>query len=854
MSADLSSDFPRDLSLAGKLAVRELRGGLSGFYVLVICIMLGVAAITSVGVLSSALRTGLQDQGRVLLGGDLSFALVHRAPTAIQSNFISSFGQTSEIANLRSISRSSDGNRSVLVDIKAVDKAYPMTGELVMNGGKVGELLHEGDNALIDKLLLERLGISVGEQFLLGSAKITVAGTIALEPDRLSGRLNFGPRVLLSKRTLLQTGLVQPGSLIRYDLRLKLNEQDGRGIEEIKAIQKLVKEKFPQAGFTMRDRSNPTPAIRRAIDRFSQFLALISLAALFIGGVGVANAVTSHIARKRETIATFKSLGASGHVIFLIYLLQIIMLAGLGIVLGLLLGLVIPPAINFFIAESLPVKLGFGLPIGALALATLYGFLVALIFMLWPLGGARKIRAAELYRSEISQDGTGPGWPIVLVIIGLIGALAAMVIFMSEMRLISLLVCVAFMVLYFVFRGLGGALKWGVRKLPRPQNNQLAMVRASLAGPTPLLRTIVLSLGIGLSLLVTASLVQKSLVSELKTGLPSDAPNFFVLDIDKSDLTQFKDIALQTAPGMKLNTAPMLRGRLTMLAGKPVESVKPSPGVEWVLRGDRGLTFSQDIPKGSELTKGQWWPKDYDGPPLVSFEEKIAEGLGLKLGDKVTVNVLGRDIEARISNLRRVKWESLSINFVMIFSPNTLENAPFKIMATISLRDKNNVGEEGQLISKLMRALPDITPIAVREVLAAVDKVLQGVLAAVRAANMVLLLVGAVALAGAMAATHNARVRETVIFKVLGATRRRILTVHLMEYLALALLSAFISLVLGGVAAFVIVTWGMELQFVFSGRVLFEIIGLVLVLILPLGLLGTWRVLGQSSTAQLRAA
>ena len=846
-----------NLSLAGKLAVRELRGGLSGFYVLVACIMLGVTAITTVGVLSSAMRTGLGEQGRVLLGGDLSFALVHNEPTVPQRDFIASFGDTSLIATLRSMARkearSNTPDRAVLVDIKAVDEAYPLTGSFAVNTGLFDQNLLQENKAYVDKLLLERLSIKQGGAFMLGDAKITVVGTIALEPDRLSGRLNFGPRVLISQKTLLRTGLVKPGSLIRYSVRLALGDK-ASSIKQVHAIKDRVIEKFPQAGFIVLDRANPTPGISRAINRFTKFLELISLAALFIGGVGVANAVTSHIARKREVIATFKSLGASGEVIFLIYLLQILMLAGLGIGLGLSLGVALPPMLNIFIASMLPVQLHFGLPMEALMLSTLYGFLVALIFMLWPLGEARKIRAAELYRSQITSSKKGPGWAVIALIFSLLVGLGALVITFSNMKLVSLLVCGGFVVIYFLFKAIAAFLKRGIGALPRPQNPRLAMVRASLAGPTPLLTTTMLSLGIGLSLLSTVSLVQNSMVAELQNGLPQDAPNFFVLDIDKVDLARFKKIASTSAPGIRVNDAPMLRGRLTTLAGVPAAKIKPAPGTGWVLRGDRGLTFAHDIPKGSVITKGKWWSKTYEGPPLVSFEEGAAKGLGLKLGDEVIVNVLGRDIEAKIANLRRVDWKNLSLNFVMIFSPNTLENAPYKILATLSLPRKDDVETEGRLIHDLIAALPDITPIGVREVLASIDRVLQGILVAVKAANLVLLLVGAVALAGAMAATHNARLRETVIFKVLGATRARILSVHFMEYLALALLSALIALAFGGVASYAIVTYAMELPFVFSWWVLVEILGLVLMLILPLGLLGTWRILGQKSTAHLREA
>ena len=842
-------DFP----LALRLALRELRGGLKGFYVLVICIMLGVSAITTVGVLSTAMHRGLKEQGRNLLGGDLSFGLVHQEASSVQKDYVASFGRTSSIASLRSIARVRNNDRSALVDIKAVDEAYPLTGKLqVHQKGNLVQQLFKGRNALVDKLLLERFALKIGDEFMLGSLPVRVIGTIALEPDRLSGRLNFGPRVLISRQTLQKTGLVQPGSLVRYTVRLLLSGENRHDMDEVRAIRKKVLDHFPQAGFIVLDRANPTPGISRAIGRFSQFLELISLAALLVGGVGVANGVTSHIARKRETIATFKSLGASGRTIFSIYLLQVLLLAGVGIALGLLLGVMIPPALNWFIASLLPVKLSFGLSGSALFLSTLYGFLVALVFMLWPLGQARKIRAAELYRASISETKAGPGRGLAVLIALLVVGLGALIVALSSAKFISLFVCLGFLGLFGLFRGIAALLKKGFGHLSRPQNTKLALVRASLAGPTPLLTTIMLSLGIGLTLLATSSMVQSSLLAEMRGGLPKDAPNFFVLDIDKADLGNFKKIAGEAAPGIKVNDAPMLRGRLTKLAGVAAEKITPKAGTGWVLRGDRGLTFAKDIPKGSVLTQGEWWPQNYDGPPLVSFEEKIAQGLGLKLGDYVTVNVLGRDIHAKIANMRRVEWKSLSLNFVMIFSPNTLQNAPFKILATLTLRDKNNVEQEAQLIRKLVGALPDITPIAVREVLASVDRVLRGILVAVRSANLVLLLVGAVALAGAMAATHNARLRETVIFKILGATRRTILSVHFLEYMVLAFLSALIALVFGGLAAYAIVTYGMELVFVFSWKTVAEILGLIVLLIVPLGLFGTVRILGEKSTTCLR--
>jgi putative ABC transport system permease protein len=296
----------------------------------------------------------------------------------------------------------------------------------------------------------------------------------------------------------------------------------------------------------------------------------------------------------------------------------------------------------------------------------------------------------------------------------------------------------------------------------------------------------------------------------------------------------------------------MLRGRLVELAGRPVEQVQAASDAEWVLRGDRGLSFADELPPSSTLVAGEWWPKDYDGPPLVSFEAGAARGLGLRLGDVVKVNVLGRDIEARIASLRQVRWESLSLNFVMLFSPNALNAAPYKLLATLTLPPGEGGDVEGRLVSRIAAAFPAVTPIGVREALAAVDGVLRRIIGAIELASLVVLLAGALALAGAFAATHQQRLGDAIIFKVLGATRPRILGAHALEYVALAVVSGTVASVFGTLTAWVVVTRLMKLDFAFSWLAIGEVFLVVLLLVLPLGLIRTWRVLGHKSSTELR--
>ena len=297
----------------------------------------------------------------------------------------------------------------------------------------------------------------------------------------------------------------------------------------------------------------------------------------------------------------------------------------------------------------------------------------------------------------------------------------------------------------------------------------------------------------------------------------------------------------------------MLRGRIMLVGKRPAEQVKAPPEAQWVLNGDRGLSYSEMVPAGSKLVAGQWWPADYAGEPLVSLEAEIANGLGLKIGDTITVNVLGRNVTARVANLREVKWESLSLNFVLVFSPNTLKGAPHHLLATITLPKEAPLASEARLAQQIGRAYPASTAIRVKDAIDAFGAIFARVMVAVRAAGSVTLVAGALVLAGALATAQRRRIQQAAILKALGGTRRRILLSHLIEYLILALLTSFISFLIGSAAAWLAVTQVMDLEFTYSARAALEAMGLASLLVVAFGGYGTWRVLKAPTIPYLRA-
>ena len=487
----------------------------------------------------------------------------------------------------------------------------------------------------------------------------------------------------MSQAALSATGLLQPGSLVHWHYRLRLPANDTTDAAA-QAVSAQARSTFPQAGWDIRTRSKATPRLERDVERFTQFLTIVGLTALLVGGVGVGNAVKSHLDRRRDTIATMKALGASGARVFSVYLTQVLLLAGVGGVIGMLLGAALPYLVSWSFGALIPLPIVPAVHIGELALALIYGLLTALAFALWPLGRAHDVPVGELFRDTVAPQ---PRWPrkgYIALTAAAVLTLTTLAVLLAYDRRVALIYVGTAAAVFVLLRLVATLLMFVARHAPRARSTALRMAVANIHRPGALTPTIVLSLGLGIALLVTVIEIDGNLRQQFSAELPAKAPSFYFLDIPSDDAQRFGDFLRVQAPAAKLEEVPMLRGRIIAAHGTPAEKIKPSDDAAWVLQSDRGITYADEVPKGSRLVEGEWWKPDYDGPPLVSFEKKIADGLGLKLGDSVTVNVLGRDITARIANMRAVDWQSLSINFVMVFSPNTFRGAPHTRLATLT--------------------------------------------------------------------------------------------------------------------------------------------------------------------------
>ncbi len=836
---------------AARLARREIRGGLRGFYIFLACIALGTGAIAAVNSVSRAVTSAIATEGQSILAGDVRFELRNREATAEERSYLDGLGAVAVSTGLRSMARLADGSEQTLTEVKAIDGAYPLYGPFVADPNRpLGELLAvNGDNygAVAAPLLLERLGIKVGDEILLGNTKLKLTGTVVDEPDALSDGFGFAPRLMVSRDALFASGLIQTGSLVEHAYKIKLNDPAARS-----TMTDAANKAFPDAGWSIRTSDRAAPSLTDNVNRFSQFLTLVGLTALIVGGVGVANAVRAFLDSKRTTIASLKCLGAPASVVTMTYLFQIAFIAAVGIVIGLVVGAIAPLIAMWFLEGVLPVPEGLAFYPGALGLAALFGLLTTLAFAIVPLGQAREVPATALFREQGFEEGRWPSWPYLAATGLLLAALAVLAIFSAEDRFIASVFLAAIAFAFVVLRLVASGVKAIAKRSPRVHSAALRLAIGNIHRPGALTPSVVLSLGLGLTLLVTLTLIDGNLRRELTDSLPEKAPNFFFVDIQGSEVQNFRDLLKREAPEGTLTEVPMLRGRIMALNGTDVTKMEVPPGGRWLLRGDRGITYS-DRPENATLTEGTWWEPDYNGEPLVSFAAKEAGDLGLKIGDKVTVNVLGRSITAKIANLRNVEWESLSINFVMVFSPNTFRGAPHAWLATLA-DPSATASDEGRILRAVTNTFPTITSVRVKDALDVVNRLVGQLATAIRAAAAVALIASVLVLAGALAAGNRARTHDAVILKTLGGTRNLLIRAFSYEYMMLGLATAVFALFAGGVSAWFVIARIMKLPSSFLPDVAIGTLVVALVMTVGIGLIGTWRILGQKAAPVLRQA
>ena len=831
---------------AWRIARRDLHRRFRGLKLLLACLFLGVGALAAIGSLTSAIRGELDAQGQAILGGDLEVEVWQRLLSAEEKAFLGEYGELSEGYRLQAMARTDEA--AAPVELKAVDTAWPMYGTFTLADGRTARA-PAGGEAWLAQGAADRLGVGVGDRFTVGTATLRVGGIIGEEPDRLSEGFQLGQTIIVPFDLPARAGLTAPGALYETKTRVRF-----AGNANAEAVEEALVERFPEAGFDIRTRDRASPGAERFVGRMGEFLTLVGLAALAIAGIGIGGGVASYLEARRASIATLKIIGATSGDIARIYALQIGAAAAIGAAAGLIAGFLVTPLLASALGDLLPVRSGLVFDPWALVRAAAFGMLVALVFAAPPVARARDFPAMALMRSRVAPlAGRARRAGALPVALGLAG-IAALAFLGAPQPLLT----ATFLGGAVALLGLLALLGWAIRKLaaraPRPSDPLLRAALANLHRPGSSTAALVTALGFGLSAFVLLAAVQTSLDGNIRQSVPERAPDYFVLDVPRDGTGRFEALVEANAPGAQVRSVPTMRGAILAYGPREamvrVSELEEIPEGAWALNGERGLTYSEQVPEGNTVIAGEWWPANYSGEPLVSVDEQLAQAAGLEVGDYLTIGLLGTERQARIASLRRIDWESLGFNYVLVFSPNAIADAPHNVAATIELPPG---GTARGLLRDLVTAFPASSVIEVGPLLTEARNILDQVSLAILAAASVAVLAGVAVLLGAIAAARAARLYDSVILRVLGASRRQLLLLQLGEFGLLAAILGTVALALGTGLGWLVIVQLFEFQWLPDWPYILGVLGAGVALVLAFALGASLPLLRARPAQSLRA-
>ncbi|MEN5362387.1 ABC transporter permease [Brevundimonas intermedia] len=799
------------MRLAFRFARRELRSGIAGFRIFLACLALGVAAIAASGSTAEAFRQGLASQAREILGGDVVFSLDQGRFSPDQRAAFAALGPVAYSVRANGMAETAGGQRR-LVDMRGVDAAYPLVGAVELSGAPDLATALRVDNdvagAVVEQGLLDRLDLKLGDTFTVGGTPFVARAVLLAEPDRLGRGFALGPRVVTTVPAVERAGLLAPGGLFGEAVRIALPAD-----VDPKAAIAATEKRFPQGRLEARDRSEAAAGAGRLIDQLEYFLGFIGLASLVAGGLGVGGAVSAYLEGRKPSIATLKALGAEGGLIRDIYLIQIGVLAAVGVAIGLVIGAVVPLVIGVLAKDSLPIPALFAVYPAPLVKAGVFGLLAAAAFALAPLARARATPPSSLFRRQLT-DRPVLGVELVFAVLAAIG-LAGLALWSAPSKLAAAALIGGTVVAFALLWLLGRAAAALAGRLRRHAGGSVRLGLANLAGPRSAARTASPAIGLGVALLAMVVLIQSSLLGQITEVAPRSAPSVVFTEIpaDRGAAFDAKVAQVMANPGPdRYRRLPLLTGRIVRLKSAPVDLEALPQGERWAFDQDILLTALAGAPDDANLVSGRWWAADYAGPPQIALSRDLAEAADLKVGDNLTLQLLGREMDVRIAALRRTEPGGFGTNFLLVLNAAAVEGANPRSVAIA----RASPAEERAITQTLGADFREVNIISVREQLEAAATLFDRLALAIRGAAAVAGLAGLLVLVGAIAAGVRERAREAAVLKVLGGSHAQILTAYLVEYSLVGAIAGLAGLLLGAAGAWPVVTlafkatWSMD--------------------------------------------
>ena len=799
------------------IAAKDLRGDLSKFWIFLICLFLGVFAISFIGNFKKAIEVGLEEESAEILGGDITLTLAYRGASEDELIAVREISKDfSEIISFRtmisSVLKENPNQGHALAQAKGIDYNYPLYGDLVFEPSiSIEAALSEKGGIyglLAEPSLIKQLQLQIGSLVRMGNSTYQLRGKIEHLPDVNSNTFSLGSKIIVSSASLNQTGLIEPGTLYETNYYVKTTKAD-----ELENLKSSFMEKFHDRGFRWRDRRNPAPGINSIVNRLSFFLTVLGIAGLIIGGVGVSTAIDSYLGSKRGTMATLKTLGATSSILTKIYLSQVVLLALCGSLLGALTGSLICIFLKPVLLMVMPLPMSFTFYLSPVIHAITLGLLISLIFSIIPLMKACREKVSDLFRSK--SNGRKYGRPTIrefFYVSSLVAALVFLVLIMAPEKSLALWFIIGTLLSFLILNMMSNLIQKASKKLVTLGKIgnllPLKLTLASIGNENGENKSVLMSIGIGLIVLATMGQIERNLQVALANDIPTKSPAYFLLDIQ----TKQKDALINLLQEQKLTTdiktAPMLRGFITEINGQRVTDTNIE---HWSLRGDRGITYETIPTTAKVITSGKWWPPNYTGLPQISFAQNEGQELGLDLGDTMTVNILGRDLTGTITSFRDVNFATMGINFLMVFDPHSLSSAPHTHIATVYATKE----AEPTIINTVTNNFPNVTSIPVRMAINKVKDTLSKLSMTIKWCAVLIIFMGFFVIIGALAASEQHRSFEASVLKTLGAKKIIILLSFGLRSLIVGSVAGIVSLAISSVMAWVVVSYFLKSTFNF---------------------------------------
>lgn len=869
----VSATYNRAMPLSQYLQwiFRDSRGARGRLLFFVACLAVGVAAVVAVAGLMQSMEEGIRIEARRLLGADVAIEARRPMPAALD-DLLKQYSQNSGRAIQRTNTvelvtliasrpppneQAQENQSSLLVELKSAKGEFPLYGSLALvPDAPLAQTLNDS-SAIVASEVLTRLNLSVGSTISIGNAQFLIVGVVSDEPDKLNFSFSLGPRVFVTSGGLEQTGLITKGSRLRHAALLKI--EGGATSKQADELAKFLKDRLPDATyFNVESFGEAQPALRAGMRRMGNYLGLVGLLSLLIGGVGVAQTVRAYVASRLDSIAIMKCLGVTPNQVAMIYLGQVLALAIVASIAGSLVGAAIQVAIPRIAPELIPPELVHAWQPAAIARGLLMGVSVALVFSVPPLLEVRRVPPVRLLRTD-SQPLPPGKWVNAAAAALLLGAVFFSAAIQGGSAKYGLFFTLGLSVVLLILAGAAMLVIKIVTRIPRDWGRLwLRHGLASLARPGSATISAIVALGLGVGIISSIHFVQRRLAIELSGDLPVNAPTSFFVDIQPDQHEGLKSM-LENMDAERFNSVPIVMGRLQNVDGASVEELakamaedKPEARQKkWVLTREQRMTYGPSLPVGNTIiAPGDAGEQLWRDPSKneVSIERQFADDLGVHVGSTLTIDVQGIPIELTVSTIRNINWRTFGINFFLVVEPGVLEDAPQLRLATSRLPE----GKEQKIQDAIVAKYPNVTVVHIRKILMKVLTVLERLGFAVELLGAFTVIAGVVILAGVISASYSQRGREVALLKTLGMTRRQVVMLMAVEYALVGLVAASIGIAAGGALAWVILTRVMEVEFggslISAGAIL---AGATLAAVTA-GLAVSWRALQTRPIAVLR--